>query len=36
LRGEIVAGAPVKEVEALVEEANAGLDEAERALRAQA
>ena len=36
LRDEIVAGAPVKEVEALVEEANAGLDQAERVLRAQA
>jgi hypothetical protein len=36
LRDEIVAGAPVKEVEALVDEANAGLDQAERALRAQA
>jgi hypothetical protein len=36
LRDEIVAGAPVKEVEALVDEANAGLDQAERALRTQA
>jgi high-affinity iron transporter len=36
LRDEIVAGAPVKEVEALVDEANAGLDRAERALRAPA
>jgi high-affinity iron transporter len=36
LRDEIVAGAPVKEVEALVDEANAGLDQAERALRARA
>jgi hypothetical protein len=36
LRDEIVAGAPVKEVEALVDEANAGLDRAERLLRAQA
>jgi hypothetical protein len=36
LRDEIAAGAPVKKVERLVEEANAGLDQAERALRAQA